>query len=241
MKQNYCGICGSNVCRNSKKCKSCAQKGKKHPNRRKSLRRRDVKNEDIKRLYIKENKTVRQIAELFGCGAGTISRRVVGMGLPINRKMRIGHKKYHCNDCGKKLRDKRAKRCIFCENKSRKGINSPVFRTGSSRLYYKRIARENLRQECFKCKVTKSLCVHHIDKNRDNNNINNLRMLCRSCHSKEHKLENNLGSRTKLKDLSIQISNLIKKYEKCYKITFSVSTKVVLDDLKSLNKLKRAK
>lgn len=40
--------------------------------------------------------------------------------------------------------------------------------------------------KCQKCKRKKDLVVHHKDFNKKNNKINNLRVLCRSCHIKLH-------------------------------------------------------
>lgn len=41
--------------------------------------------------------------------------------------------------------------------------------------------------ECEKCKIKENLQIHHKDKNRYNNNLNNLITLCRSCHWSNHK------------------------------------------------------
>jgi len=43
-----------------------------------------------------------------------------------------------------------------------------------------------LQQVCQLCKSEKFLVVHHIDKNKKNNNIDNLVVLCRRCHGKVH-------------------------------------------------------
>jgi hypothetical protein len=39
---------------------------------------------------------------------------------------------------------------------------------------------------CQKCNHLKGIEVHHIDKNRNNNTLNNLIILCKLCHYKEH-------------------------------------------------------
>jgi len=58
---------------------------------------------------------------------------------------------------------------------------------------YQRIARESLGENCLNCGKTKEemqIGVHHIDKNRKNNNPFNLCVLCNACHkSLENKPE----------------------------------------------------
>lgn len=46
-------------------------------------------------------------------------------------------------------------------------------------------ARNN--EWCTACWINELLQVHHIDRNKFNNNDNNLIVLCYYCHSKEHK------------------------------------------------------
>jgi hypothetical protein len=53
--------------------------------------------------------------------------------------------------------------------------------------YCKRIAIENLKQECAVCKSIERLNVHHKDRDRKNNKLENLIMLCHKCHRKIHK------------------------------------------------------
>jgi hypothetical protein len=38
-------------------------------------------------------------------------------------------------------------------------------------------------------------CVHHIDHNRANNNVNNLELLCKKCHQLEHNCIDNLPNK----------------------------------------------
>lgn len=52
----------------------------------------------------------------------------------------------------------------------------------------KRINKNILKKDkCEICGSKENLDVHHKDNNWNNNNLDNLECLCRSCHSKEHK------------------------------------------------------
>lgn len=44
-----------------------------------------------------------------------------------------------------------------------------------------------LHTKCEKCICSSDLLVHHIDENRKNNKIENLQVLCTSCHAITHK------------------------------------------------------
>lgn len=50
---------------------------------------------------------------------------------------------------------------------------------------YRKISRENNNQWCENCSSCKNLTVHHIDHDKSNCNINNLKVLCRDCHDEE--------------------------------------------------------
>ncbi|RKX63962.1 MAG: hypothetical protein DRP42_07110 [Tenericutes bacterium] len=65
-----------------------------------------------------------------------------------------------------------------------KGEGNPNYKNGI--VTGKRMVLE-VRQLCEDCNADKDLHVHHLDKDRTNNQFNNLRLLCRSCHSKEHR------------------------------------------------------
>lgn len=100
-----------------------------------------------------------------------------------------------CSDvCHRKRRVQQSQMCQKRKNPNKligigsgnhpnnKGELSSSYKTGkySYRKYNKGY--------CENCKSTKNLCVHHIDENRDNNNINNLITLCKACHQKTHKV-----------------------------------------------------
>ena len=47
--------------------------------------KKELNLDEIKRLYIEENKTLREIAQLMNCGYGTIQKRIKEMGLSRDR------------------------------------------------------------------------------------------------------------------------------------------------------------
>lgn|SRR3990167_3073529 len=62
---------------------------------------------------------------------------------------------------------------------------------GGSRVYFRTIARavfyeNNTNVICEHCGITENICIHHKDENIENNNLNNLQPLCRSCHARHH-------------------------------------------------------
>lgn len=86
-------------------------------------------------------------------------------------------KNYFCNKkCQTTWRNKR-----FVGENSKNWING-------IRAYRNIIKRTNLTEECFLCGISLKivLVVHHVDKNRKNNNAANLVWLCRNCHHLVH-------------------------------------------------------
>jgi hypothetical protein len=58
--------------------------------------------------------------------------------------------------------------------------------------------------ECFECHkpvVFKTLCVHHIDNDRDNNKVENLVAIHRPCHQRLHYREDQKQDMDKLRDI----------------------------------------
>ena len=61
---------------------------------------------------------------------------------------------------------------------------------GHRNYQYQRKAYAHYGKNCTVCGATKDeiqIDVHHVDKNRKNNKIENLRVWCASCHGKHHK------------------------------------------------------
>jgi len=103
-------------------------------------------------------------------------------------KRRISANKYNRSENGKASKLKyynshkqlvidRAKKTQKLETRSRTNAHDKVKRLKIPRI-------------CILCHVTEKLIVHHKDKNVFNNNIENLIILCSSCHGKEHEALN---------------------------------------------------
>lgn len=67
----------------------------------------------------------------------------------------------------------------------RKGERANRFIDGR-RTYIKILSANRKKWCCEKCGIGENLNVHHIDKNRKNNSISNLMLVCFNCHLLEH-------------------------------------------------------
>ena len=102
-----------------------------------------------------------------------------------------------CLVCGKPiLSGLNRKTCNrSCANIHRAGIqykiNSPRDKVKSQRSLKVRLLNQRGRN-CERCEYTKIeiLQVHHKDRNRENNELGNLELICPNCHAEEHYLEN---------------------------------------------------
>jgi hypothetical protein len=121
----------------------------------------------------------------------------------MSRKRKEDEEKY-CKYCGKRLSRKRLKngklesnihfhRRTYCDRlcmrKSflkKDGVSTWVNSHTTARRTYALFIGEN---RCSVCgKDSGRLDVHHIDFNEQNNNPENLKLLCRSCHMKTHRV-----------------------------------------------------
>jgi hypothetical protein len=75
--------------------------------------------------------------------------------------------------------------CMACVNKSAKEVWLPEFTT-----VRKKMVNRGMLTSCVRCGYSEHpeiLGVHHKDRNRKNNDLNNLEILCPNCHSLEHR------------------------------------------------------
>lgn len=63
------------------------------------------------------------------------------------------------------------------------GVNNNNWRGGASSVYYDKF----MKRTCERCGASTNLLVHHRDRNRHNNSLDNLETLCKRCHQIEHR------------------------------------------------------
>lgn len=101
---------------------------------------------------------------------------------------RKGSVEHECVHCGTKFMDSPSHKRKYCSkvcvNKASKDVWKPTFTT-----VRKKMEARNMLLRCERCgydSEPKILGVHHKDRNRNNNEIDNLEVLCPTCHSLEH-------------------------------------------------------
>ena len=99
-----------------------------------------------------------------------------------------GSVEYICRHCSKRFRGSPSHKRKYCSkacvNKAGREIWKPRFST-----VRKTMVRRKMINECARCgfkTFPKILGIHHKDRNRLNNELNNLEVLCPNCHSIEH-------------------------------------------------------
>ncbi len=99
-----------------------------------------------------------------------------------------------CTTCGKDFRVPPSRFSVrtYCSPKCRSlgmskrmsGKNHPLYKDG--RKIYRKQAFEKYPKKCALCGSLNQLEVHHKDRDRKNNKIENLQIICISCHRRIH-------------------------------------------------------
>lgn len=151
---------------------------------------------EIVSLYTVDKWTLSEIARKFDTDNETIKRRLVRHQVALrsfNESTSLGIRRH-----------------IESRRRAFQGKNNPAYIHGkkvgqkANRRVYLEIAKNNFEWKCSKCtKIPQDhemdLIVHHIDHNNTNNSIDNLMILCQSCHCFIHGLPaHNKGWRVNL-------------------------------------------
>ena len=135
-----------------------------------------ISKEELIDLYYNKNYGVESIAKIKKCSSPTIKKRLAYYGIK---------EKTFIEACS----DSRKRQDYHIDNLD------PNSKKGNRKIYLK-IDKDNFEWKCIKCNhIPKEdemdLVVHHIDSNNRNNSIENLMILCQSCHNKIHRFGGN--------------------------------------------------
>lgn len=102
----------------------------------------------------------------------------------VDKKCPVCNKHFSCT-----LSDETTTCSYSCSNTYfRSGSNNPNWKNGGG-VKYRQTAFNFYGKVCKRCGFDNELAleVHHIDKNRQNNDVTNLEVLCANCHRIEHR------------------------------------------------------
>lgn len=126
----------------------------------------------------------------------------------------VTNKSFKCDLCAKEFKpnSNRQKYCDSCRVKLQKEYNKDYNKKTYTKIGYdhlvlrnanrfktgigiyqklKKLSLDDLR--CERCNSEENLLVHHKDRNRHNNELDNLELLCKSCHQLEHMVRDSSG------------------------------------------------
>lgn len=118
--------------------------------------------------YHIEGKTYQEIATINGCSVDTVGRRMKAHNIKS-----------------------RPKSDYMIGNNHSKGSKNHRWDGGNDQ-YWKQVLVDKYGHKCQVCSFDVVVQVHHIDENRQNNNLSNLVLLCPNCHFSIHHANYNL-------------------------------------------------
>lgn len=135
-------------------------------------------------LYYSKNMSAKEIADFFAVNKSTVLRNMKRYAFDRRAGGPAWNKGENSNTS--KFVKKQADKMIGNQNSLTNGLGVA-----------KRLSPK-IRQEigvCKECGTKDGLVLHHEDRNHANNELENLTVLCASCHIKEHAIEDNYGAK----------------------------------------------
>jgi hypothetical protein len=129
------------------------------------------------------------------------NKRCVGRVISEETRKKIGDSnrgKRHTEETKRKMSESTKGTFVSEETRQKlsdlnRGSNNPMWKDGSSDTHYRRIRKTLKPDICEHCGTTNArMATHHIDKDHTNNNIENILVLCNSCHTKLHNHQGDL-------------------------------------------------
>ena len=166
--------------------------------------------EEIIRLYVVDQKSTHVFARIFDTSHTTIRRILKANGVKMRSHVdaALPQVRYNtCVMCGKTFRAcntgemrKLSRKCCSdtCFRELMRNIQlnnqNSNWKGGHSQGHYQRIRRETKEEICEWCgKIGCRLDTHHKDRNKANNSLDNIMVLCVSCHAYLHYIEDERG------------------------------------------------
>lgn len=161
-----------------------------------------ISDKKLVRMYIKNNLNFKEISDITGIATSTVRRRIIKNGIyprkgenisDITRKrlaIASTGRTFTMSDNQKKKLSKIAKKRWKGKAKGKTLKPSGYIEITTGRHKFKTEHRVVIEKH-LKRKLKKNEVVHHIDGNRQNNNIDNLIVMDSIDHNRLHALENN--------------------------------------------------
>lgn len=127
-------------------------------------------------LYMNQKKSCSEIGKIYERDAQTVHNWLVKWEIP--RRTTSESLKDRKNTWGDKIAESLRGQKLTEERKKKIAISN--YKTGI--CTYRRVKKS----KCERCESDKFLIVHHKDENRENNVLENLETLCKSCHQAHH-------------------------------------------------------
>lgn len=147
-------------------------------------------------LYYKNTNRKAKIIKCTGCEETKIVVLSAKHSTFTCDKCKTTYVEIECSHCGKivvKRKSSIKSKYVFCDRECKEKeqvlgglLELENYKTNNN---YRKLAFEKYGHKCNLCDITEDylLVVHHIDSNRNNNNIENLEVLCHNHHAFRHR------------------------------------------------------